>query len=303
MKSKNILVIGSLNMDLVTHVPHLPQPGETIASRKFQKNPGGKGANQAVAAAKLGADVTMIGKVGADEHGELLMNSLREAGVSTVGIRREGTTGMAFISVSDEGENHIVLVAGANSALRRSDISAMKRIIEESDMIIMQLEIPLEVVRYAVELAVELGKKVILNPAPAQDLPTEMLRHVYALMPNETELEILSGMPTSTEQEIIDAAHHLKSLGIQRIIVTMGDNGSYLINETLHTHIPSYPVQAVDTTAAGDSYVAAFAVGKTQGMADEEAAKFASKVAAITVTREGAQPSLPTWEEVQRHLF
>ncbi|MFS8578760.1 MAG: ribokinase, partial [Novibacillus thermophilus] len=182
MKSKNILVIGSLNIDLVTRVPHLPQPGETIASRKFQKNPGGKGANQAVAAAKLGANVTMIGKVGTDEHGELLINSLRSAGVSTAGIRREGTTGMAFISVSDEGENHIVLVAGANSAVRRSDISAMRGLIEESDMIVMQLEIPLEVVKHALELAVGLGKNVILNPAPARDLPAEMLRHVYVLI-------------------------------------------------------------------------------------------------------------------------
>lgn len=301
MKSKNILVIGSLNIDLVTRVPHLPQPGETIASRKFQKNPGGKGANQAVAAAKLGANVTMIGKVGTDEHGELLINSLRSAGVSTAGIRREGTTGMAFISVSDEGENHIVLVAGANNAVRRSDISAMRGLIEESDMIVMQLEIPLEVVAYALELAVGLGKNVILNPAPARDLPAEMLRHVYVLIPNETELEILSGMPTSTKQEIVDAARHLNSLGTQRVIVTMGDRGSYLISETLHTHIPAYPVRAVDTTAAGDAYVAAFAVGKTQGMSDVEAAKFASKAAAITVTREGAQPSLPTRDDVQRY--
>lgn len=301
LKSKNILVIGSLNIDLVTRVPHLPQPGETIASRKFQKNPGGKGANQAVAAAKLGANVTMIGKVGTDEHGELLINSLRSAGVSTAGIRREGTTGMAFISVSDEGENHIVLVAGANNAVRRSDISAMRGLIEESDMIVMQLEIPLEVVKHALELAVGLGKNVILNPAPARDLPAEMLRHVYVLIPNETELQILSGMPTSTEQEIVDAARHLNSLGTQRVIVTMGDRGSYLISETLHTHIPAYPVRAVDTTAAGDAYVAAFAVGKTQGMSDVEAAKFASKVAAITVTREGAQPSLPTRDDVQRY--
>lgn len=301
MKSKNILVIGSLNIDLVTRVPHLPQPGETIASRKFQKNPGGKGANQAVAAAKLGANVTMIGKVGTDEHGELLINSLRSAGVSTAGIRREGTTGMAFISVSDEGENHIVLVAGANNAVRRSDISAMRGLIEESDMIVMQLEIPLEVVKHALELAVGLGKNVILNPAPARDLPAEMLRHVYVLIPNETELQILSGMPTSTEQEIVDAARHLNSLGTQRVIVTMGDRGSFLISETLHTHIPAYPVRAVDTTAAGDAYVAAFAVGKTQGMSDVEAAKFASKAAAITVTREGAQPSLPTRDDVQRY--
>ena len=135
---------------------------------------------------------------------------------------------MAFISVSDEGENHIVLVAGANNAVRRSDISAMRGLIEESDMIVMQLEIPLEVVKHALELAVGTGKNVILNPAPARDLPAEMLRHVYVLIPNETELQILSGMPTSTEQEIVDAARHLNSLGTQRVIVTMGDRGFIL---------------------------------------------------------------------------
>lgn len=267
---KKILVIGSLNMDLVTHVPHLPQAGETIAGTKFRKNPGGKGANQAVAAAKLGADVTMIGKVGTDEHGEILLDSLRQAGVSTEGIQQEDTTGMAFINVSAEGENHIVLVAGANSMMRPADLDDMKTIIESCDIIMMQLEIPLDVVEYALHLAVEQRKKVILNPAPAQDLPMELLRHVYALIPNETELAILSGMPTSTEQEIIAAARHLKARGVDRIIVTMGKNGSYLIGEDEETYIPAFPVKAVDTTGAGDSYVAAFAVGKTKGLSDGE---------------------------------
>lgn len=299
----NILVIGSLNMDLVTHVPHLPTAGETISSLAFQKNPGGKGANQAVAASKLGANVTMIGKVGSDEYGDLLIDSLKHAKVSTEGIKQEDTTGMAFISVSDTGENHIVLVAGANSKMCRSDIDDMKKVIEDSDIIIMQLEIPIDVVEYTLNLAVQLEKQVILNPAPAQNLPINMLGSVDMLIPNEIELQILTGMPTSTEQEIIEAAHHLKSRGVKRIIVTMGENGSYLFNDDGHVHIPAFQVKAVDTTAAGDSYVAAFAVGKTKGMDDRDAAEFASKVSAITVTRAGAQPSLPTLQEVQDFCF
>jgi ribokinase len=296
---KKILVIGSLNMDLVTHVPHLPRAGETLSSIKFQKNPGGKGANQAVAAAKLGAEVAMIGKVGSDDHGLALLNSLKQAGVNTKGIRQEGTTGMAFINVSAEGENNIVLVSGANSSMQRSDIDESIILLKNSDIIIMQLEIPIDVVEYAIHLATEEKKEVILNPAPGQKLPVHLLQRVDTLIPNETELQLLTGMPTSTEEEIIDAALYVKSLGVKRIIVTMGEKGSYLINDEQQVHKPAYKIKPVDTTAAGDSYIAAFAVGLTKGMSDLEAANFASKVAAITVTREGAQPSLPTLEEVE----
>ncbi|WP_408011301.1 ribokinase [Pseudalkalibacillus sp. A8] len=300
---KKILIIGSLNMDFVSHVPHLPRAGETISSTKFQKNPGGKGANQAVAAAKLGADVAMIGKVGSDDYGALLLNSLKQASVDTKGIQQEETTGMAFINVSREGENNIVLVPGANSKMKRSDIDQLRSIIEESDIIIMQLEIPFEVVEYALQLAIKLKKEVILNPAPAQTMPEELLRRVHTLIPNEIELQLLTGMPTSTEQEIVEAALNLKSLGVKRIIVTMGEKGSYVINDETQAHIPAYKVNPVDTTAAGDSYIAAFAVGITKGMSDQEAAKFASKVSAMVVTKEGAQPSLPTLEEVEKFVF
>lgn len=287
-------------MDLVSHVPHLPRAGETISSTKFIQNPGGKGANQAAAAAKLGADVAIIGKVGSDDYGTELIHSLNKSGVDTNGVQQESTTGMAFINVSGNGENNIILVPGANSKMRRSDIDDLKGIIEDRDIIIMQLEIPLEVVDYALEMAVKYKKKVILNPAPAQRLPNHILRNVDTIIPNETELQLLTGMPTSTEQEIILAALQLKSLGANRIIVTMGGNGSYLINEEQQVHIPAYKVKPVDSTAAGDSFIAAFTVGIIKGMSDHEAAKFASKVSAVVVTREGAQPSLPTLEEVEQ---
>jgi len=285
-------------MDLVAHVSHLPHPGETISSTKFQQNPGGKGANQAVAAAKLGGAVAMIGRVGSDDHGHVLLKNLKQAGVDITGIRQEGTTGMAFINVSKDGENNIVLVPGANHQVNRQDIDDSINLIKESDLIIMQLEIPLNVVEYALQIASEHHKEVILNPAPGQTLSAKMLQMVHTLIPNETELRQLTGMPTSTMEEIVEAALTLKSFGVARIIVTMGDKGSYLLNDELQVHIPATKVIPVDTTAAGDSYIASFVIGLTKGMRDQEAAEFASKVSSIVVTREGAQPSLPTLEEV-----
>lgn len=296
-------MIGSLNMDLVTYVPHLPQPGETIASTKFSRNAGGKGANQAVAAAKLGADVWMIGRVGSDEFGEQLLEGLQQAHVHTDGIIQGDVTGMAFINVSASGENNIVLVPGANAQFKRSDIDQMKNYIVHCDLIIMQLEIPLYIVEYVLQIASSLQKEVILNPAPAHKLSSELIKKVHTLILNETELEMLTGISISTEQQMIEAAQTIKALGVQRVIITLGAKGSLLLNNDQQVKIPAYQVNTVDTTAAGDSYLGAFAVGITTGMTDQEAAQFASKVAAIVVTREGAQQSLPTYEEVERTQF
>lgn len=287
-------------MDLVTHVSHLPKPGETIASSKFYTNPGGKGANQAIAAAKLGADVRMIGKVGWDDYGTDLLDNLRSANVQIEGVKREDVTGMAFINVSDEGENNIVLVPGANSKITTSDIAQLKDEIEACDLIVLQLEIPLSIVEYTLRMAKDLHKEVILNPAPAQKLSTEMLQMVHTLIPNETELEILTGCSISSDDELIKSAQMVRSWGVNRIVVTLGSKGSLLINDQEQVIIPAYQVDAVDTTAAGDAFVGAFAVGITSGLSDQEAAIFASKVSAIVVTREGAQQSLPTREEVDQ---
>jgi ribokinase len=300
---KRILVIGSLNMDLVTHVSHLPKPGETISSSKFYKNPGGKGANQAIAAAKLGANVRMIGKVGLDDYGTNLLDNLRSANVQIEGVKREDVTGLAFINVSDEGENNIVLVPGANSKITKSDIDQMKDEIETCDLIILQLEIQLSIVEYILRMAKDLQKEVILNPAPAQKLSTEMLQMVHTLIPNETELEILTGCSISSDEELIESAQMVRSWGVNKIVVTLGAKGSLLVNDQEHVIIPAYQVDAVDTTAAGDAFVGAFAVGITSGISDQEAAKFATKVSAIVVTREGAQQSLPTKEEVDKILL
>ena len=294
-----IAVLGSLNMDLVAHVHHLPQPGETIISSRFQTIPGGKGANQAVAAARLGAKVRMIGKVGGDSYGEQLLEGLAEAGIDTEGIEREGTTGMALINVSDQGENQIVLVPGANNEVTVAYAAHHHDILTDCDVLLVQLEIPLDTVAYAVQTAHRLGKRIILNPAPAQPLPEEILRCIDTLTPNETELELLTGLPVKTLPEIEAAAQKLLPKGPGRVIVTLGEKGALLARADGTLHIPACQVAAIDTTAAGDAFTAAFAVAQGRGMADEEAIRFASKAAAIVVTRHGAQPSLPTLEEVE----
>lgn len=296
---KKILVIGSLNIDLVTYVPHLPQAGETISSFKYFENPGGKGANQAITAAKLGADVHMIGKVGTDSYGSKLINSLYSANVNTEGVMREGDTGKAFINVSKDGENHIVIVHGANYKLVKNDIDQFNNLIKTSELIIMQLEIPFEIVEYVLELAGALQKDVILNPAPGMKLPNNVFKKVHTLIPNESELEILTGMPVSTEEEVIEACQWLRNLGVERIIVTMGAKGSLLINENEQIHIPAFKVKSIDSTGAGDAYIGAFAVGILSNLSDKEAATFANRVASMVVTREGAQPSLPSIDEIE----
>jgi ribokinase len=298
-ETNKILVIGSLNIDLVSQVKHLPLAGETISSHKFHVYTGGKGANQAVGAAKLGANVTMIGKVGNDDYGTLLLKKLQQSGVRTDYVQKGETTGKAFITVDHKGENHIVLVAGANNEIGIKDIDMYAGELEKNDFIILQHEIPMYVVEYVIKLAKELNVKVILNPAPAQMLSTEILKDVHTLIPNETELSILTGKPTTNWEDIVEAARYLRSLGVKEVIVTMGSQGSYLLNSDHEAYIQAEKVRVIDTTAAGDSYVSAFAVGRTYGMSSLESAKFASKVSSITVTKDGAQSSLPSLHEVE----
>ncbi len=297
-----VLVVGSLNVDLVSYVPHLPKAGETVASLKFKTNFGGKGANQAYAAAKLGMEVSMIGKVGSDEYGTSLIHHLKQANVDPTGIQIDkGPTGMAFINVSQDGENNIILVPGANHEIKRRDIDLYRDLINRAEVVLIQLEIPLNAVEYVIEVAAELNKKVILNPAPAQELTIKMLEKVHTIIPNETELQILTGMPVSTAQEIFEAGSYLKSLGVKRVIVTAGDKGAYVITDEIQSHVPANKVEVVDTTAAGDTFIAAFATATQNGLDDVEAAEFACKVSGVVVTREGAQASIPSLEEVERY--
>lgn len=297
---KRIVVVGSLNMDLVTTVRSLPKPGETVASTSFATIPGGKGANQAVCAARLGAQVKMIGKVGSDEYGSQLISILEESGVDSKGVYQNGKTGMAFIQVSEDGENSIVLYPGANGEITPQEIEYQKQIIENGDFILLQLEIPYQAVSHTMKLANSLGKKVILNPAPARILPDEWYPMIHTLTPNETELSILTKQEIQTEEDVIRSAKILMDKGAKQIIVTMGKKGAYFIRKNDYTHIPAYSVPTVDSTGAGDSFTAAFTFALAQGKAEVDAAQFASKVASMVVQRKGAIPSMPYGYEVEK---
>jgi ribokinase len=297
-----ITVIGSLNMDLVTYVARLPKTGETIIGQDFKQMPGGKGANQADAIAKLGAPVRMLGGVGADAMGEVLLASLHQDGVDISQIERfdGASTGIATIIVDDAGCNCIVVTPGANYRILPGDIRNLQTVIEDSDIIVTQLEIPMETVRNSLQLAKKLGKTTILNPAPAGALDDDLLSDVDILIPNETELELLSGEPLHTEAEIIAAARKLITRGVQEVIVTLGEKGCVYVNAEQSQGFVAYQVDTVDTTAAGDSFIGGVAVALSEGKQIEEAISFAMVVAALTVTKKGAQSSLPDRGEVEK---
>lgn len=301
---KKILVIGSLNLDIVVRVDHMPEVGETIVSKDMEMIPGGKGANQAYAVGKLGNSVALLGAVGKDAYGDILMNSLCQAGadVSKIAKRKENT-GLALITVNGEGDNSIVVVAGANSTVDEAYIDENEDAIKDADIIIFQLEIPIETVLYAAQKAKKFGKTVILDPAPVpEEFPEELYSCIDVIKPNETELRML----IHENKDIIDLIQATKTLrekGIKDVIVTLGERGVFINSEEAGiVEIPALKVNAVDTTAAGDSFTAALAVMLSQGKDIRSAAEFANKVASIVVTRRGAQSSIPTKSEVYTKL-
>lgn len=288
-------------MDLVTYVTRLPQTGETIIGEDFRQMPGGKGANQADAIAKLGAPVRMLGGVGADAMGETLLAALEKDGVDISQIERfsETSTGIATITVDSAGRNWIVVTPGANYRFLAGQLQNRKAALDDSGIIVTQLEIPLETVRYSLQLGKKLGKITILNPAPALELDDAILASVDILIPNETELELLSGVPLHTETDIIAASRRLINRGVQEVIVTLGEKGCMDVNSGGSRSFAAYQVAAVDTTAAGDSFIGGLAVALSEGKTIEEAVSFAMAVAALTVTKKGAQSSLPSRREVE----
>lgn len=296
---KNICVIGSLNMDLVVNVDAMPKPGQTIIGSNFKEVPGGKGANQAVAMARLNGNVSMIGKVGEDGFGQTLISSLKNDKVDTTYIQTaKGSTGVALITVDKNAQNSIVVSPGANFEVKEEDIDNNIKAIENSDIVVLQLETPLNTIKYALNKAKELNKYTILNPAPAVKLDDEIIKNVDLLTPNETELEIISGVSIETEEDIQKAAQIMIEKGVKELIVTLGSKGSLYINKEKSMFKKAYKVEAVDTTAAGDSYTGALAVALSQDKGIEDAMDFASKVGALSVLKEGAQSSLPTLEDV-----
>lgn len=297
-----ITIVGSLNMDLVFLTQRIPRPGETVMGKGFRQIPGGKGANQAAAVARLSAQVTMIGCVGEDQMGKALIDSLSADGVKTGYIikRKDVPTGVAAILVDEQGNNSITVAPGANYALSVSDVEQLAPLIKDSDVLLAQLETKLDTIETSLTIAKEAGIKTILNPAPATQLEDRIYRMVDLLTPNETELELLSGHPVKTMEEIKQAANILLEKGVGELVVTLGEKGCLHLNKFGATHYEAYQVKAVDTTAAGDSFNAALAVILSEGKTIEEAIPFAMKVGALTVTKEGAQTSLPYLAEVDQ---
>ncbi len=298
---KPILVIGSLNADLVVRVPHFPLAGETLSGDDLQVIAGGKGANQAVAAARMGATVHMLGAVGQDAFGPMLMNNLQASGVDVSQVKiKESATGTAVITVNAAGENQIVLSAGANALVSAAEIDFIN--FADYGLLLLQLEIPLSVVAYAAQKACAAGCKVILNPAPAQALSTELLKNIEIIIPNETELKQLTSCQSDDVSGMADCARSLIKQGVRTVLLTLGANGSLLINSDEEKHIPAYTINPVDTTAAGDAFIGGVAAWLAQGHSVEEAMRVGNACGALAASKFGAQPSLPTLAEVQKFL-
>lgn len=300
-----ITVVGSLNMDFVAQVPHLPMPGETVLGSGFRTIPGGKGGNQACAAGRLGGRTRMVGRVGADVFGEQLRESLRGDGVDVAAVLTTADTpsGVALIVVQASGENQIVVASGANGQLAPVDVvTALAGV--DGGYVLLQLETPLETVEAAAHLARSRGATVILDPAPAQPLPTTLLAGIDILTPNETEAHVLLGRRAAAVSlaEAPEVARALLDLGVRTVVLTLGAQGALIADRTGHRHVPAPRVDAVDTTAAGDTFNGALAVALAEGRGIVDAVGFANTAAALSVTRSGAQASIPTRPEVNVRL-
>lgn len=302
---KKITIIGSMNMDIVVETPRLPVAGETISGRCVDAIPGGKGANQAYAIGKLGGDVSMIGAVGGDAYGLTLKQNLDAVGVNTAGVQLmpDVPTGQAHITVDDHGENSIVLISGANGMVTKDFVDQHIELVEACDILMMQLEIPLETVFYGKELAVKLGKTIIVDPAPAlPDLPDHFWQGIDYIKPNETELQILVHRKLETVDELKQGAREMLDKGVKHVLVSLGGEGCLFVSKEKEEFFPANKVQAVDTTAAGDSFTAAFALALSAGRRYDQAIAFGQKVSAVVVTRKGAQTSIPSMEELNTPL-
>jgi len=299
-----VTVVGSLNMDLVTRTPRIPQPGETIIGDDFHTVPGGKGANQAVAAARLGAQVSMVGRVGRDAFAGPMLDNLAAAGVDHTFVTQdpEAATGVALIVVEGTGQNSIVVASGANKCLSPADVEAAEAVIAAADALLLQLESPLETVTRAAEVARSHEMMVILNPAPARPLPAALLLLVDVLVPNESETALLTGLPVCDRAEAETAAMALRRSGVGTVILTLGERGALLAQEGGADLFPAFDVTPVDTTAAGDAFVAGFAVALAEGRTLAEAVRWGNAAGALATTKLGAQPSLPTRQDLEALL-
>jgi len=299
MSNKKIVVIGSSNTDMTVVADRLPVPGETVLGGKFAMGQGGKGANQAVAAQRLGGDVTFICKLGRDIFGENAVKEYQKDGMDTSKIMySDQPSGVALISVDTHAENCIVVASGANGDITVEDIEANRKEIEEAAILLLQLEIPVDAVVRAAKIGHEAGVCVVLNPAPACDLPEEIYQYLSLIIPNQTEIALMTGIEANDEEGAAKAVEALQAKGTKDVIVTMGSKGSMVYHEGQATFVPSRKVNAVDTTAAGDTYCGGLCVALSEGKDIIEAARFATASSALTVQKRGAQDSIPYRKDV-----
>lgn len=300
-----LVVLGSVNADHVLRVPHFPRPGETLTGNSYQVVPGGKGANQAVAAARLGAPVSFIARIGDDAIGQQMRQGFEQDGIDVSAVELDETlpTGIAIIYVSDEGENSIGISAEANGALSPAMVKRHEAMIADAHTLLLQLEVPLESVFEAAKLARSHGTRVVLNPAPARPLPAELLALVDLITPNQTEAELLTGVKVSDEASAAQAAARFHQMGISDVMITLGSQGVYCSNARQQQLIPGFRVEAVDTTAAGDTFNGALLAAELAGADFNAAVRFAHGAAALSVTKFGAQSSIPSKVEVDAFLL
>lgn len=304
MRSKSIVVIGSSNTDLIIRVPRIPRAGETLLGGEFMTAAGGKGANQAVGAARSGGKAALIARVGTDAFGDRAVVGLRRDGVDVTCVFRDklAASGVALIFVARDGENSIAVAGGANARLSPADVNKAAGLIRGAALLVAQLETPLATVIAAALVAVKAGVPVILNPAPAQVLPNRLLKLISILTPNETEAELLTGIKVTDEAAAARACTKLRSRGVRTVILTLGARGAYLADAGGQQLVPGFKVKAVDSTAAGDIFNGALSVALAERKTLRDAVRFANAAAALSVTRLGAQPSAPTRVEIERFL-
>jgi ribokinase len=304
MPAPRILVVGSSNTDMIIKMKRIPRPGETIVGGDFHTAAGGKGANQAVAAARAGGEVTFIARVGRDVLGDKAVAGFVREGINVERVIRDpaAPSGVALIFVGGDGENSIAVAPGANDKLSPEDVQVAQGAFFDADILVLQLEIPLETVETAAQMAKQAGIPAILNPAPARPLPDSLLRSLSILTPNETEAEILTGIEVDGADSAGKAADQLLARGVGTVIITLGAEGAFVASASSRALVPGFPVEAVDSTAAGDTFNGALAVALAEGRPFEQAVRFAHAAAAISVTRLGAQPSAPLRAEIEKLL-
>jgi len=299
-----IVVVGSSNTDMIIQCERIPRPGETVLGGRFSMAAGGKGANQAVAAARAGGEVTFVARVGDDLFGENAIAGFRRDGIDVAHVLKtpDAASGIALIMVDRGGENSIAVASGANGLLTPADVEASEPALAGAACALAQLEVPIDAVQRAMELAFRKGIRTILNPAPARELPDALLGMVSILTPNETEAELLTGLPVRDEADAVRAASRLAERGPRTILITLGARGVYVHDPEWSGTVPGFPVEAVDTTAAGDVFNGALAAALSEGKSLRDAVRFGCAAAAISVTRLGAQPSAPTRPEIEEFL-